>query len=336
MEDPVATTAAEGISPVARFLAAILYNFPTFLPFIPTYAHLILAALLPIVAGSHASLKRPTNTLSPVQVRKLRNGRESSEDLIEDDEDEDDEASATPIENLTATDALMFPITAGALLGGLFLIIKLLNDPSILSRILTWYFSVMGVFAVGKTFADILGLGISFVFPRRFRSTDGKIYIAGYNSYKAKDSDHVMMNPFGRLRLLPERLWGVTWALRRTLGMRWNILIKSKGLDKQIKKRFWVGDIAGLVVGLTVVGVYALGGKHWALTNIMGTSFSYGAMQVGFSRRGFLCCLLTLSFPPVNFTNHLSDGDPAPRGPFLLRYLLCILHSTHGDCRYKP
>lgn len=319
MDDPIAAaTVAEDISPVARFLAAILFNFPTFLPFIPTYVHLILAALLPIVAGSHASLKRPTNTLSHAQARKLRNGQESSEDLIEDDEDEDDEASAAPIENLTATDALMFPITAGVLLGGLFLIIKLLNDPSILSRILTWYFSVMGVFAVGKTFADIMGLGVSFVFPRRFRSTDGKIYVAGYNSYKVKDGDHEIGNPLGRLGLLPGSLWGVTWALRRTLGMRWNIAIKSKGLDKQIKKRFWVGDIVGLVVGFTVVGVYALGGKHWALTNIMGISFSYGAMQVCFPRIGLLHLLLTPAVAPVDFTDHLPDGNPAPRSSLLL------------------
>lgn len=283
MDSPVATaTAAEDISPAARFLAAVLYNFPTFIPFIPTYVHLIIAALLPIVAGSHASLKRPTNTLSLAQARKLRNGQESDEDLIEDDEDEDDEASAAPIENLTATDALMFPITAGVLLGGLFLIIKFLNDPTILSRILTWYFSVMGVFAVGKAFSDVLGLSVSFAFPRRFRSADGTIYVAGYDSYKAKNGDHVVKNPLGRLGLLPESLWGGAWALRRTLRMKWNVVIKSKGLDKEIKKRFWVGDITGLVTGFIVVGVYALGGKHWVLTNIMGISFSYGAMQVCF------------------------------------------------------
>lgn len=293
MDNPIVTaTAAEDISPTARFLAVVLYNFSTFLPFIPTYVHLIIAALLPIVAGSHASLKRPTNTLSPAQARKLRNGQESDEDLIEDEEDEDEEASAAPIENLTATDALMFPVTAGVLLGGLFLVIKFLNDPSILSRILTWYFSVMGVFAVGKAYADILGLGVSFVFPRRFRSADGKIYIAGYNSYKVKDGDHTVQNPLGRLRLLPKSLWGSVWKFRRTLGMKWNVVIKSKGLDKEIKKRFWIGDIVGVVTGLVVVGAYALGGKHWALTNIMGISFSYGAMQV------FVPCFDLVQNPP--------------------------------------
>lgn len=288
MDSPPAAP-ADDISPVARVLAAVLYNFPTFLPFIPTYLHLIIAALFPIYTGSHASLKRPANTLSPAQVRKSRNGQESDEDIVEDDEDEDDEASAAPVENLTATDALMFPVTAGVLLGGLFLIIKLLNDPTILSRILTWYFSVMGVFAVGKGFSDVLGITISFVFPRRFRSADGLVYVAGYSSYKVKGGDHQVMNPLGRLWVLPESLWETTWAFRRTLGMRWSVVIKSKGWNQHIKKRFWVGDMAGLVVGLIVVAAYAFGGKHWVLSNIMGISFSYGAMQVGSS------CLKLLS-----------------------------------------
>jgi minor histocompatibility antigen H13 len=41
-----------------------------------------------------------------------------------------------------------------------------------------------------------------------------------------------------------------------------------------------VGDLAGLAAGILAVGTYALGGKHWLLTNIMGTSFAYGAMQL--------------------------------------------------------
>lgn len=279
MDNPP-TAQENDTSLVARVIAAILFNGPTVIPFIPTYLHLIVAAVLPIYTGAHASLKRPANTLSPAQVRKSRNGQETDDDLLEDDEDEDDEASASPIENLTATDALMFPVTAGVVLGGLFLIIKFLNDPSILSRIMTWYFSVMGVFAVGKTTSDLLSISISYIFPWRFRSADGKIYVAGYNSYKAKDSDSKKENPCGRLCFLPKSLWGPTWALRRTLGMRWCLVVKSKGWSQHIKKRFWVGDLVGLVSGLMVVGAYALGGKHWILSNIMGVSFSYGAVQL--------------------------------------------------------
>lgn len=337
MDNPP-TAQESDTSLVARVIAAILFNGPTVIPFIPTYLHLIVAAVLPIYTGAHASLKRPANTLSPAQVRKSRNGQETDDDLLEDDEDEDDEASASPIENLTATDALMFPVTAGVVLGGLFLIIKFLNDPSILSRIMTWYFSVMGVFAVGKTASDLLSISISYIFPWRFRSADGKIYVAGYNSYKAKDSDSKKENPCGRLCFLPKSLWGPTWALRRTLGMRWCLVVKSKGWSQHIKKRFWVGDLVGLVSGLMVVGAYALGGKHWILSNIMGVSFSYGAVQVRSEPsppRIVRPQTLLISFVAVDFTYYLPDRQYPSWSPFLLRYLLRFLHATHGYSRYE-
>jgi minor histocompatibility antigen H13 len=57
-------------------------------------------------------------------------------------EDGDDEEEAK-IEGMTPSDAILFPILAGATLGGLYLVIKWLDDPKLLNKILNVYFSGM-------------------------------------------------------------------------------------------------------------------------------------------------------------------------------------------------
>ncbi|KAF8540090.1 signal peptide peptidase-domain-containing protein [Trichophaea hybrida] len=247
----------------------------TVVPYLPTYIHLLLAALLPIYTGAHASLRRPLNTLSPKQVKALR---PSPGNLSEQEEDEDEEyeTSAAP-ESLTATDAMMFPVTAGALLGGLYLIIKYLDDPTLLSRVLTWYFCAMGVFAVGKAFADILGVAVGYVFPHQFRDAQGKLLTAGFDSWTVEGSDDEITNPLPTIKL-PKSLSPFVWSLRRKLCARWVLNYNFHG--EATKKPFWIGDFIGPVIGAIVVGIYAAGGKHWIFTNMMGISFSYGAMQL--------------------------------------------------------
>lgn len=248
-------------------------------PFLPTYAHLIFAALLPIYCASHSALRRPYNTLSPKQLKALRPSPSLSavQSDEEDEEDEEDESNSSHVEKLTATDAMLFPVTAGALLGGLYLIIKYLDDPTLLSRIMTWYFCTMGVFAVGKSSADMFGVIVGYVFPKQFRDADGKIRTAGFDSWKVEGSDKDITNALPTIAL-PESLNPFVWSLRRTLRARW--VLNLNFLGENTKKNFWVGDLIGPYVGAAVVGVYVAGGKHWILTNVMGLSFSYGAMQV--------------------------------------------------------
>ncbi|KAG0644572.1 signal peptide peptidase-domain-containing protein [Tuber brumale] len=183
------------------------------------------------------------------------------------------------MENLTASDALWFPVTAGSVLGSLYLIIKYLDDPAIINKILTWYFCGMGAFAVAKGFSDSLGVLVTYLFPRRYRSKrDGKLYVAGYSSYKVK-GDESIKNENSSAPSMPQFMARSMWSFRRALYARYT-LIGGGTKNPPFKATFWVGDLAGLAAGILAVGTYALGGKHWLLTNIMGTSFAYGAMQL--------------------------------------------------------
>ncbi|RPB01804.1 hypothetical protein L873DRAFT_1827090 [Choiromyces venosus 120613-1] len=234
--------------PLTHFIASALFYWEQALPFIPTYIHLITIALLPIVTGSFASLKRPGN-------------------------------AARPQQNLSASDALWFPVSAGACLGSLYLIIIYLDDPTLINKILTWYFCGMGVFAVAKGFSDSLGVLVTYVFPKRYRSKkDGKLYVSGYNSYKVReDENNKDENP--SVFFIPRFMAKSMWSLRRALYAKYTLAVGTTK-SPALKATFWVGDLVGLVVGILAVGTYALAGKHWLLTNIMSTSFAYGAMQL--------------------------------------------------------
>src|SRR5690554_3762322 len=75
------------------------------------YTHLVLAALFPIYAGAHASLRRPPSAAMPRGKKKGEVGH------AEDSDDEDLEVEQHV--GLTPSDAIMFPILAGITLAGL-------------------------------------------------------------------------------------------------------------------------------------------------------------------------------------------------------------------------
>ena len=131
-----------------------------------TYLHLILAALFPIYAGSQASLARPTSAAKPA---KHAAARDAVEDELAEEQGEEAETEQQ-MEGLSPWDALTFPLLAGFTLAGLYFILKWLQDPDILNKILNWYFAVFGSFAVARLLSDGMQLALSFVFPARYRS----------------------------------------------------------------------------------------------------------------------------------------------------------------------
>lgn len=266
-------------------------------PLIPTYTHLIITALLPIVTGAHASLTRPNNVRPPSKKSKDKASSPSTE---EDGDDEDDDEEQTPVETLTPRDAMLFPVTAGIMLGGLYLMIKYLDNPTILSKVMTYYFTLVGTFAVGKFCADTLGVVVSLVFPRRWsQMVGGKrwVYVAGHDRYKLLVNNGgseegvsqpeagvkaEMFNPFPRSIIpIPKSLYATIWTLRRSLLAKWAVVFKlGRGKGGATRTTFWAGDIIGLIIGIICVAGYVISGKHWIGTNIMGVSFAYGAMQL--------------------------------------------------------
>ena len=250
-----------------------------FVPYIPTYTHLILAALFPIYAGAHASLRRPLNTLTPAQARALLPSSSPSES--DDEEDEEDTASASAVENLTATDALMFPVTAGALLSGLYLIIKYLDDPSLLSRIMTYYFSFIGILSVGKAFSDLSAVLTHHIFPPTYTDASGNIFTAGPTSWLPVNptTATTLTSPIPFAVSAPASFTPYLWRLRRRLQTRYRLHIRTHSVTA-LKKTLWLGDFLAVPIGSSIIALYTLLSKPWLLTNTMGISFSYGAMQL--------------------------------------------------------
>ena len=167
------------VSPVAELLGQALYHFDRLRPLLPTYGHLIVSALFPIWIGAHASLTRPSSAAKSEKKKA---------DKDKDEYDTDDEEGHGPLqkmEGLEPSDALIFPLTAGLTLGGLYLVIKWLEDPAILNKILSFYFSQMGLFFAFAFLKDVLLMIRSFIFPRCYRQ--------GGQLWKAKQAERLFM-----------------------------------------------------------------------------------------------------------------------------------------------
>ncbi|KAI4113250.1 MAG: hypothetical protein LQ338_008210, partial [Usnochroma carphineum] len=248
----------------------------TLRPMLPTYLHLLGSALLPIYAGAHASLTRPSSAAKPPKSKK-----ETSSNNAEDDDSEDD--SISKIEGLSASDAIWFPLLAGCTLGGLYLIIKWLEDPSILNKILNWYLALFGVFGVARLFGDILNVVSSYIFPSRYFH-DSQIWECNRAKTLAVSQSDALQSrtsPFpGTLSKisLPASLNRFLWTLRTsypTLCFRLSFRPSSK-----THLHITPSSILSLLTALIVVLYYNLVSRPWYLTNILGFAFAYNALQL--------------------------------------------------------
>jgi minor histocompatibility antigen H13 len=269
--------------PAYEVMGRIAYEFAQMQPFIPTYLHLLVSAVFPIYAGAHASLSRPSSAAKGVSTSR---GEEEDSDDHEDDDDQD-----SKMEGLSPADAIMFPLVAGLTLGGLYLLIKWLEDPAILNRVLAWYFSAFGIMSVGKLLGDALTLITSFIFPQRWgnkhgtwhvRAEEQKFSLAKGKATATSPTDCPSESPLpGSLSRLPlsSRITERLWALRLLVTELWSLRIKVHGATL-LRTKFGFYDVVGLVFGLSAVIVYNFIDKPWWLTNLMGFGFAYGAIQM--------------------------------------------------------
>ncbi|KAL2069005.1 hypothetical protein VTL71DRAFT_15343 [Oculimacula yallundae] len=267
----------EGDSPVLQTIGRYGYNIIANRQNIQMSIHVILAALFPIYIGSHASLRRPPSAAVPKKG--------------DDGEEEEEEAK---IEGLTPTDAIIFPIMAGLVLGGLYVLLKWMDDASLLNKILTVYFSGIGVFGVGKLAADCLNVATTFIFPNVWSSSTETYYIEPLLSQqvtgsvnKARVQVHRKFvedktNPFpgflSGIRFGPaieKKLWSIRAAFK-------NHLIFKAYLHGVFKSETKVrlNDAIGLLIGVATIALYNITGKAWWLTNTMAFGFCYGVLQV--------------------------------------------------------
>lgn len=271
------------VSPLAELLGHAFYHFERMKPLLPTYGHLLVSALFPMWIGAHASLSRPSSASKPP--------KKSAEDEpcdTDDDEAEDEQNPVQKMEGLEPSDAVMFPLTAGLTLGGLYLVIKWLEDPAILNKILSFYFSQMGVFFAIAFLKDALLILRSFTFPRYYRF-GGKIWKAkqserqfiAQNINDSKGLEQVRRSPLPGILgsiPLPEKLITVLWICRNVAYQRLRLRLHIRGL-LDVKALVGLLDILSGIFALCAVGYFAFVTKPWWLTNFLGFSFCYGALQ---------------------------------------------------------
>ena len=267
--------------PVAELLGQIAYHFTLIQPYIPTYLHLLMSALLPIYTGAHASLARPPSAAKPLRRKKAPN---------EEDDDGVQEVSQR-MEGLSPSDAILYPLLTGCMLAGLYFLIKWLKDPAILNKILNWYLSVFGLISIEKFLSDCFSTIISYIFPKRYSEGDVVWEISVKKRHAAARMDDVIdiQAPANRntplpgllSRLpLPKSITRDIWKLRDLLTQPLYIVeLYIRGLLKT-KLAISYNAVFSFFIAVAAVLYFNLIDKPWWLTNLLGFSFSYSVLQL--------------------------------------------------------
>ena len=273
---------------IAQIVNRLIHEFALARPMLPTYLHLIASALFPIYTGAHASLSRPSTAAKPSKKkRKALNRKSSDTEDDEDSSDDEDEEEQHNMEGLSPKDAILMPLFAGLALSGLYFLLKWMNDPTLLNKILNAYFAIFGVFSVSKLVTDVLDIGHSIIFPRR-HVINGTLYhvkgkenrvipVAG--NVKSRQPLATPLPGFLASTPLNESLRKMEWNDRAMPANKWSLKLY---LQRTLAAEFKIGahGIVGALVGLSVVAYFNFVDKPWYLTNLLGFGFSYGALQL--------------------------------------------------------
>ena len=201
------------------------------------------------------------------------------------------------MEGLSPSDAIMFPVLAGATLAGLYFIIKWLEDPgksarsefsttiregnadakhdiAILNAILNWYFAIFGLLGIAKLLTDAMGVITSLVFPSKYThqgtmwEIKPKQRVAIPTTRFVKKRTSPLPGRFSNLRLSP-KLVSILWRLRELPSQKvhvrayvYNILEASLHIGPQ--------GCLSFVLALAAILYFNLVAKPWWLTNLLG------------------------------------------------------------------
>jgi minor histocompatibility antigen H13 len=277
--------------PVMELLGRVAFEATKMRPLLPTYLHLLLSAIFPIYTAAHASLARPKSAAKPEKKNKDATGGDALDD------DDDDLQVVQKIESLTAWDALTFPLLAGTTLTSLYFLIKWLEDPAILNKILAVYFSQMGLFFGAKFLKDVFSTIRSFLLPMQYSIGGFKWHADAANScFTAKGpveaKSHSSPLP-GRLRNipLPARLSSAIWTLRAAAYKEARLQLE---IHKLVKGHTSIDllDVLSVVVVVLIVAWQTFVSTPWYLTNFMGFAFCYGSLQMVSPTTGWIGSLV--------------------------------------------
>lgn len=228
-------------------------------------------------------MSRPTSAAKPSQNTKKNGNREG-------DDDQDGGSVIHKMEGLEPSDAIIFPLMAGLTLGGLYWVIKWLEDPAILNKILGYYFSQMGILFSMGFLKDAFSIIRSFIFPSRYHY-QGKTWNIDQeqHTFVSYGDDHcpnqqerlTRASPFpwvfGSIPL-PMKLNNTLWLCRDFAYRKAILKAYVQGMF-EIKQAIGLLDILSTILALVSVSYFGFVSKPWWLTNFFGFSFSYGALQ---------------------------------------------------------
>ena len=222
---------------------------------------------------------------------KRQNSSEADDDDDDDDDDEAPENVSSNMSGLHPEDALWFPLAGGLLLGGLYLLIKWLEDPSLLNKVLNGYFSILGVVSVGRLIADSISVITSFYFPRRWSSRSGSWRLRrGTREFVGEEGNRIieylhrrrMTSHFpcwmSRIRLFPST-HHLVWTAREALTDKYALRISRRGRTR-LACRVGLNDLLGFTTSVIALAGYNLLGQPWWLVNLLGFGMSYGTLQL--------------------------------------------------------
>lgn len=240
---------------------------------------MVLSAILIIYVGAHASLRRPPSAAPPTKLKR-KNGK-----LVVDDEKEHF------AQGFQATDAILFPFIAAAVLIGLYYLIKWLQDPAVLNMILRLYMAMTGILSIGVFFGDIFQFVLNIVSPDYWADRSGRVFEIEPTSRTQKllkapreDGSEKETDPRKRLPLpgfaselnvstaIGKAAWGLRHFLKESCVLK--IKVPGDGFTGDIK----VTSIIGFVLGCAVEGLY-LYTESSMLSNIIGLSVCYMAFN---------------------------------------------------------
>ena len=262
--------------PTLEILGRVAYQMSVLQPYLLTHIHLIVSALFPIYTGAHASLSRPKSAAVPP---KNKTENEESSDETE-----------QQMEGLTPADAILYPILTGCMLGGLYFLIKWLQDPTILNKILNAYLSIFGALSIARLLVDSMENAITLIFPTKYvdrgvmwevKRKQRRAYPRRTGAVRPQSQNHTSSpfpGVFSRL-YLPEKAKEAGWTLRDFLALPLCTIetgIRSNSLTLPLKPQGFLG----LFGALFAVLYYNFIDNPWWLTNLLGFSFSYGALQI--------------------------------------------------------
>jgi len=152
----------------------------------------------------------------------------------------------------------------------------------------------LGVFGVGKLFADFLNVGTTFLFPSVWTSGKNTYYVEPLVSQQVTgpvSTSRILVhrknvegktNPFpGFLSTIkfPASTAKQLWSLRALFKNHWVFRGYVHGL-LNLKSSVTLNGAIGLVCGVGVIALYNFTDKLWWLTNLIAFGFCYGTLQL--------------------------------------------------------